>query len=201
LSDSTSPYPPPVEPDRAPGATAPGQPWGQEQQPPAGYGYGYGSAPGPYVGPQPPFAHWGYRVGSSIIDFLLYAVPATIGSAIANLSGTQTVNEFGQLETTDVPAWAVILSLLLLACSVAIFVWNTCIRQGRTGQSLGKQALGTKLVSARTGQPIGGGMAFARYLCHIVDALPCYLGYLWPIWDRERQTFADKIVSTYVIRV
>ena len=39
-----------------------------------------------------------------------------------------------------------------------------------------------------------------RYLLNIVNAIPCYLGYLWPLWDSKRQTFADKIMSTYVIK-
>ena len=54
------------------------------------------------------------------------------------------------------------------------------------------------------GQPghvrIGGGLALARYLLNIVNAIPCYLGYLWPLWDSKRQTFADKIMGTYVIK-
>jgi hypothetical protein len=48
-------------------------------------------------------------------------------------------------------------------------------------------------------QPIGGGMCFLRSILHIVDTIPCYLGYLWPIWDGRKQTFSDKIMSTYVI--
>ena len=34
---------------------------------------------------------------------------------------------------------------------------------------------------------------------HVLDSLPCYLGYLWPLWDAKRQTFADKIMSTVVV--
>jgi hypothetical protein len=49
------------------------------------------------------------------------------------------------------------------------------------------------------GQPMGGGMAFVRDLAHIIDALPCYIGYLFPLWDARRQTFADKIMSTVVL--
>jgi hypothetical protein len=60
---------------------------------------------------------------------------------------------------------------------------------------------GTKLVSATTGQSIGGGMGFGRAVVHILDGLPCYLGYLWPLWDSKRQTFADKIIGTYVLKV
>src|SRR5262249_23073126 len=84
--------------------------------------------------------------------------------------------------------------------SLIIGVWNLFIRQGRTGKSLGKQAVGTMLVSAQTGQPIGARMAFLRQTCHIVAALPCYIGFLWPLWDSRRQTFADKIVNSVVVR-
>jgi hypothetical protein len=38
-----------------------------------------------------------------------------------------------------------------------------------------------------------------RHVCHFVDGLFCGLGYLWPLWDDRRQTFADKIMSTVVI--
>lgn len=41
-------------------------------------------------------------------------------------------------------------------------------------------------------------MSFVRQIVHIVDALPCYIGYLWPIGDREKRTFADMILSTRV---
>ncbi len=56
-----------------------------------------------------------------------------------------------------------------------------------------------KLIGEQTGQPIGAGMSFVRQLAHIVDSLLCNLGYLWPLWDRKRQTFSDKIMSTVVI--
>ena len=49
--------------------------------------------------------------------------------------------------------------------------------------------------------PIGPGRSFLRQVAHILDALPCYLGYLWPLWDSKRQTFADKIMTTVVVRV
>jgi uncharacterized RDD family membrane protein YckC len=179
-----------------------GQAWEQAPPPPAGYGYG--SSPAPYgqpAGAEPPFANWGYRVGSFLVDGLINGIPASIGSAIYNATITRTVVGDRVVESSGPSTGGVIALVLLSAVSIAIFVWNTCIRQGRTGQSLGKQLVGTKLISSQTGQPIGAGMSFVRYICHIVDALPCYLGYLWPLWDRQRQTFADKIVSTYVIKV
>ena len=78
-------------------------------------------------------------------------------------------------------------------------MWNYCLKQGRTGYTIGKGVLGIKLIKQDTGQPMGAGLSFVRQLAHIVDALPCYLGYLWPLWDAKRQTFADKIMGTVVI--
>jgi uncharacterized RDD family membrane protein YckC len=82
------------------------------------------------------------------------------------------------------------------------FVWALfqAYQQGSTGQSMGKRWAGTRLLREQDGQVIGGGLGIARAFVHILDGLPCYLGYLWPLWDQKRQTFADKIVRTLVIR-
>ena len=56
-----------------------------------------------------------------------------------------------------------------------------------------------RLVSEETGQPIGMLMAFVRDICHIIDSIICFIGYLFPLWDSKRQTIADKIVKTVVI--
>ena len=72
---------------------------------------------------------------------------------------------------------------------------------GSTGQSFGKKLVGLKLVSEQTGQPIGGGMGIARWFCHIVDSIICYVGWFFPLWDAKRQTIADKIMKTVVITV
>ncbi|GAA2156519.1 hypothetical protein GCM10009844_44860 [Nocardioides koreensis] len=138
--------------------------------------------------PPNPYAAWIKRVGAYLIDALLVAVayfPAWIGLIVSSSGGNDA------LATT-----LVVIGALL---SLAVFVWNTCLRAGRTGYSIGKGVLGIKLVGERSGEPIGAGMAFVRYLLHIVDTLPLYLGYLWPLWDAKRQTFSDKIVHTVVL--
>ena len=50
------------------------------------------------------------------------------------------------------------------------------------------------------GRPVGVGMAFVRRLAHFLDSLPIYLGWLWPLWDDKKQTFADKVCGTVVIK-
>ncbi len=83
--------------------------------------------------------------------------------------------------------------------SLAVVVWNRYVRQGRRGQSLGKQALGIRPGSAQDAQPIGAGMAFGRDVAHVLDGV-VYIGYLWPLWDPMNQTFADEVVGSVVVR-
>ncbi|MFZ0904494.1 MAG: RDD family protein, partial [Mycobacterium sp.] len=75
-------------------------------------------------------------------------------------------------------------------------VWNYGYRQGVGGSSIGKSVLKFKVVSENTGEPIGFGMSVLRQISHVVDAVPFYLGYLFPLWTAKRQTLADKIMGT-----
>ena len=49
---------------------------------------------------------------------------------------------------------------------------------GRTGQSWGKQGADLSLCDA-DGQPMAAGMCFVRDMAHILDAIPCYIGFLF----------------------
>jgi uncharacterized RDD family membrane protein YckC len=91
------------------------------------------------------------------------------------------------------------LALLIGIAGLGWTIYNRWYQAGTTGQSLGKKVLNLRLVSEETGQPIGMLMAFVRDICHIIDAVICYVGFLFPLWDAKRQTIADKIVKTVVI--
>ena len=71
--------------------------------------------------------------------------------------------------------------------------------EGRTGQTVGKRALGVRVLDARTGTPIGVGRAIGRHFGKIISAIPCGLGYLWMLWDPNKQTWHDKMVGSYVV--
>jgi hypothetical protein len=43
-------------------------------------------------------------------------------------------------------------------------------------------------------------MGIVRYIAHVVDAIVCGLGFLLPLVDAQRQTIADKLLSTVVLR-
>ena len=196
---------PPQDPNAPQNPYGQPNPYGQSnpygQPSPYGQAPGYGQPAG-YGYTTPDYANWFKRVGSYLIDQIalaIAAIPLWIGYAMAIASADTTTNADGTVTVAGDPSGASLLLMLLgLAIMIAFWVWNICIRQGRTGYSLGKTALNTKLISEQTGQPIGPGMSFVRQLCHILDGI-CYIGYLWPLWDRKRQTFADKIVKTVVL--
>ncbi|MEC3995742.1 RDD family protein [Actinacidiphila sp. DG2A-62] len=130
----------------------------------------YGQQP---VG-MPPLAHWGWRVLASIIDGVIVGV-AEIILAIA----------LGRLG----PSIASLLALIVFG-----------YLEGTRGQTPGKMAVGTRVLREADGNVLGVGLAIGRRLLHILDALACLLGFLWPLWDAKRQTFADKIVKSVVIK-
>ena len=68
-----------------------------------------------------------------------------------------------------------------------------------SGQTIGKKALGIRVVDFRTGGPIGYGRGVLRYLARIISTIPCLLGYFWMLWDKERQTWHDKLISDVVV--
>lgn len=71
---------------------------------------------------------------------------------------------------------------------------------GTTGQTIGKRILGMKVVRT-TGEPMGTGVAFLRWVGYIVSSLFFYLGFLWIALDSRKQGWHDKIAGTFVIRV
>ncbi|MTB84341.1 RDD family protein [Nocardioides sp. zg-578] len=181
------------------------QPYGQ---PPTHQPYGqspYG-APGAYQGAPPAYASWGRRLGAYLIDGIIPAVAyaiAVIALALNSETTRQTVADplggTTTREVTEPTGVGVAISLVAYALAIGFTIWNLWIRQGRTGYSLGKQALGIKLVKDGSDVPPGVGLNIGRSFAHILDALPCYLGYLWPLFDAKNRTWADMICSTTVV--
>jgi uncharacterized RDD family membrane protein YckC len=149
-------------------------------------------APGGALRPQPPAHHgflatYGQRVGGYLIDV---GIPA----------GLLAIVLIAALATRDIVVIGVVYPVAALV-GLAFLLWNSGYRQGRSGQSLGKWALGTRLVSVHSGEPVGTARAFVRQIAHLLDGLPLGIGFLWPLWDEQRQTFADKACSTLVVQV
>lgn len=97
------------------------------------------------------------------------------------------------------PGW-VTFGSTIVAYGMSIGFYNRCIRMGMTGQSWGKMVTGTRLISERTGEPLGVGNTIVREMCHSVDFI-LVVGSLFPLIDRKRQSLGDKIAGAVVVNV
>jgi uncharacterized RDD family membrane protein YckC len=124
-----------------------------------------------------PRAGFWQRFGAALIDgILLGIVGIVLRLALNNAAG----------------------SLVSLAVGIAYFGW---LEGSASGQTVGKRAVGIRVYDFRSGGPIGTGRAIGRYFARIISALPCFLGYFWMLWDKEKQCWHDKLVSDVVVPV
>jgi len=131
----------------------------------------------------PTYAGWFQRVGAYLLRSLMPLPVIIVGWIIAVVIGDVGV-------------------LVLVLAYVVGFVMTIrlMIQRAHLGYDAADAIVGTNLVRDATGVPMGSGWSvFGRAILHIVDTLPFYLGFLWPIWDAKKQTFADKIVKTVVV--
>ena len=87
---------------------------------------------------------------------------------------------------------------MIILAGIGWNIYNRWLVGGRTGQSLGKRVTKINLDQRADRSADRCDECLHRDLVHILDAV-AYVGYLWPLWDDKRQTFADKIVRTIVI--
>lgn len=138
-------------------------------------------------------ADYGQRVVAYLIDFGIIVVGyiaaiilIAIGSAVSDVIGV----------------------LLAIVAFIGVFgfaIWNLYIRQGSTGQTIGKSQQNIKLIKDDTQQPPGGGMTFVRYLVGgLLSSVTCgiygLLDILWPLWDEEKKRLTDKIMKMSVVK-
>jgi uncharacterized RDD family membrane protein YckC len=131
-------------------------------------------APGLGLGPSGPRANFGQRLGAMLIDVILLGIVYGILFLISRT----------------------IAYVIVIVVGIAYY---TYLEGGGTGQTVGKKLLGIRVIDYNTGGPLGYGRGFGRYLARILSGIPCYLGYFWMLWDREKQTWHDKLAGSVVV--
>jgi uncharacterized RDD family membrane protein YckC len=176
FSGSQEPYGQPPQPP--PGYPGGQEPYGQPPQPPPAYSGGgdqYGQQPAQYAGGAQ-LASWGRRLGGFALDIVIFGIPLFVIELIIGNRGVSDVLS------------------ILLSLGLGFLV-------GVQGQTPGMRIVGIRLVRDADGALLGGGLGIVRAICHYLDTLACLIGWFWPLWDGKRQTFADKLMSTVVLKV
>lgn len=127
------------------------------------------------TGPSGPRASFGRRLVAYLIDSVILWVVAVVFILVLGRAAGYA---------------------LLIATGLAYY---TYLEGSASGQTVGKKAMGIRVIDFGTGGPLGYGRAALRYVGRIVSGIPCGLGYFWMLWDREKQTWHDKIATTVVV--
>jgi uncharacterized RDD family membrane protein YckC len=142
-------------------------------QPPAG--------PPTAQGASGPRANFGQRLVAVIIDSIVYGVVFAVLFGIASaISDTLAV-------------------IVYIIGLVGALVYYSYFEGSPSGQTPGKKVMNIRVIDFSSGAPIGFGRGLIRSVSKYVSSIPCALGYLWMLWDREKQTWHDKLATTVVV--
>lgn len=132
------------------------------------------------------------RFAAVLVDGLLpfaLCIPAVIVVMLVQGGGP------GDLSTI-IGTFFVLLTLVAQLCYTALMLamWSR-------GLTPGKYWLGVQVIHRPTGLPVSfWRMALREFIGKWVSAIVCYLGFIWPLFDANRQGFHDKVAGTLVVK-
>jgi uncharacterized RDD family membrane protein YckC len=163
-------------------------------QPPPQY------APPPIAGPAPGVRYAGAagRLIAYIIDGIILGFIVSLFYVLGFivLAGGTTVDAAGN---ASLGAGAGIGFIVMLVGVVFGFLWKPWW-WSHGGQTPGYKLLGMRVVRARDGGPVGFGAGILRMIGYAISAFIFYLGFIWILFDAQKQGWHDKIAGTVVIQ-
>lgn len=143
---------------------------------------------------EPVLATWAARAGALAVDFL---------------PGLGLLATMALLALTA-PSDSWLRWVFTAAGAVTLFAMaaNRLVLPNAIGWTLGRALFGIAVRNAVVSAPndlatarVGMLRLAARDLAHLLDTAALFIGWLWPLWDRRRRTFADLLARTEVHRV
>jgi Mce-associated membrane protein len=130
---------------------------------------------------------WLTRAGAFALDVLFGIGVIAVLALLAYL--TRTVPQPGWL------FWVYAVGAAVVFLLVAV---NRLLLPAITGWSLGRALFAIRVVRQRDGAPAGVWRLLVRDVAHLLDTAALLIGWLWPLWDSRRRTFADLLLRTEV---
>ena len=160
----------------------------------------------------PQYSSFWIRLGAVIIDGVIVSVIAGIvgGVLAVPLIGVLVaiampyMEASGELSDTGITAVAIaaIIGFLFIVGAVMfIQVLYYVLFTGLRGQTPGKMLVGIKVVDEEGAIPGLGRAIMREVIGKFISAIVFDVGYLWVLWDPNRQAWHDKIAGTFVVPV
>lgn len=157
----------------------------------------------PFASPPPPppprstwttygvqVASWWARVGAMVLDGVVLSLPAVaIGVVLA----------YGVGGGSGAAVAGLVINALVLGSYFGV------LNGVGDGQTIGNKATGIAVRDSTSNQPIGASRGwlrwFVRFALYMFFLLPGIVNDVWPLWDARRQTLADKVAQSVMVRI
>lgn len=130
-----------------------------------------------------PVADWSARAGAFTVD-VLFGLSVLIAAGLVALSARPQ-------------GWLWWLCVAMAAVALLAIAGNRYVLPATRGWSLGRSLFGIAVVG-RDGAMVGPAVLVLRDVVHVLDTIPLFFGWLWPLVDARGRTFADLLARTEV---
>ena len=138
-------------------------------------------------------ASWGRRLAALLVDVIVLVVAISVALVAAGMPADELRDRVENGET-------LLVIVLFLIPEAIYYTWMV----GSRSQTVGKMAVGIKIVDAESRAPIGYLRAFRRWLStaamRALFWIPAIVDHLWPLRDRRNQALHDKFARSVVVR-
>ena len=138
-------------------------------------------------------ASWGRRLAALLVDITVLGFAIAIALYASGMKADDLRQRVEDGET-------LLIVVLFLIPEAIYYTWMI----GSRSQTVGKMALGIKVVDAESRAPIGYPRAFRRWLStaalRALFTIPTIVDHLWPLRDRRNQALHDKFARSVVVR-
>jgi len=138
-------------------------------------------------------ASWGRRLAALLVDVIVLVVAISVALVAAGMPADELRDRVENGET-------LLVIVLFLIPEAIYYTWMV----GSRSQTVGKMAVGIKIVDAESRAPIGYLRAFRRWLStaamRALFWIPAIVDHLWPLRDPKNQALHDKFARSVVVR-
>ncbi len=138
------------------------------------------------------YAGFWIRFAAAFIDYMI--VNAVVG--VIRMLTIIPIMFIGRLgySFSSIPVMSTLIESLF---PILIYLW---LFTGLKGKTIGKMAMGIKVIDAQGNKPDLGCAALREIVGRLVSTIALFIGFFWMAGDKEKQGWHDKIAGTHVIK-